>query len=311
MIAPVGLLRSRLPESSDSGIPEIARGIGAAVVAIAAVLATGATGRAILDGEAAAPATGTIAIVGGQIPSSDAWTERLSDPSAWRGGRYFGERRGRRSLRPSEPLDEPPQAFDGEDRPPERAGFNGGSYRTVCVRLCDGYFFPVSFATTPEHFTRDSAACSARCGSPARLYVYPNPGGEPEQMIGLDGKPYSALKSAFLFRTNYDASCTCKPQPWSQEALARHRAFADAKKKAGTRAVARTIRSEPQLEERRAEATGDTPGVPRRPGGAMLLGAEQPPRGARNADNPSKAGSRRGTPAGGRGDWQRRAFSGD
>ncbi|HEY6027233.1 MAG TPA: DUF2865 domain-containing protein, partial [Pseudolabrys sp.] len=28
----------------------------------------------------------------------------------------------------------------------------GGTYRTVCVRTCDGYYFPISFATTPDRF---------------------------------------------------------------------------------------------------------------------------------------------------------------
>ena len=37
--------------------------------------------------------------------------------------------------------------------------FNGlpfATYRTVCVRLCDGYYFPVSFSTLPSHFARDT-----------------------------------------------------------------------------------------------------------------------------------------------------------
>jgi hypothetical protein len=306
MIAPVGWLRWKLPESSEAGRGDGARGIGAAAVAMVAVLATGATGRAMLEMSAAAPALGSIVIVGNQIPTGDAWTERLSDPSAWRGGRYISDRRGRRPMRPGE---EPPEDADDEDRPPELTGFNRGTYRTVCVRLCDGYFFPISFATTPENFARDADACNARCGSPARLYVYPNPGGEPEQMVGLDGKPYSALKSAFLFRTNYDAACTCKPQPWSQEALARHRAFADAQKKVGTRTGARTIRSD----QIRTDAASDDSGAAQgRPQGAMLLGADQPqPRAPGKSDVQTKAGNRTGGSSGGRSDWQRRAFTGD
>jgi hypothetical protein len=316
MIAPVSWLRWKLLQSREIGSREGASGIGAAAVAMVAVLATGATGRAILINETTeVPAS--VTIVGSQIPTADAWTERLSDPSAWRGGRYIGDRRGRRSLRPDhERADEEPSWWDDdeEERPPERTGFNSGTYRTVCVRLCDGFFFPISFATTPENFSRDSDSCNARCGSPARLYVYPNPGGEPEQMVGLDGKPYSALKSAFLFRTNYDAACTCKAQPWSQEALARHRAFAEARKKADTRTVARTIRSEQPATPRQAGASAETSGSAAsvRPGGAMLLGADQPPpRALRKSEVQPKAASRSGGSSRGRSDWQRRAFSGD
>lgn len=313
MIALVGWMRWKLPQSSAMRLREVARGIGAIGVAAVAVVAMGVAGRALDDAEIAAPAVGSIATIGAQIPTSDAWTERLSDPTAWRGGRYIGDRRGRRSLRPGEAAAESEyDPYYDEDRPPERTGFNHGSYRTVCVRLCDGYFFPISFATTPESFGRDSAACSARCNSPARLYVYPNPGGEPEQMIGLDGKPYSALKSAFLFRTSYDATCTCKPQPWSQEALARHRAFADAQKKSGARTVARTIR--PEL--RQADAADDAGGgrASGRLDGAMLLGADQPPAtpvATRRAEQEPRPGNRRGGSYGRRSDWKSRAFGGD
>lgn len=304
-----GWLRPKLPESSASGVREIARGLGAAAIAVVAVLTAAASERTILDDETAAPTAATVVTIGHEIPTGDVWTERLTDPSAWRGGRYVGDRRGRRSMRPSDEPEEP--EFD-EDRPTERAGFRG-TYRTVCVRLCDGYFFPISFSTTPERFAHDAAACQSSCTtSPARLYVYPNPGGEPEQMVDLEGKPYTALKSAFLFRTNYDAACTCKPQPWSKEALARHRAYADAAK-SGTqpRIVARTIRPE----QHQANASGDpaSAGPRARPEGAMLLGSDQPqppPRTARQGTKEQGPATRRGGTYGRHSDWHSRAFGG-
>ena len=125
-------------------------------------------------------------------------------------------------------------------------------------------------------------------------------------MVDLDGKPYTALKSAFLFRTKYDAACTCKPQPWSKEALARHRAYADAEKKSGTQThiVARTVRTGQRPEPHQAGASSDASGTAARarPNGAMLLGADQrqPP-----------SASRRGGSHGRRNDWQHRAFTGD
>jgi hypothetical protein len=309
MTASAGWLRWVLPSGSGMIALEAARGIGSVAVAMVVVLSTATAARVLLDVDSAARVSGTIFTVGHQIPTGDAWTERLSDPSAWRGGRDIGGRRGQRSTRIDDELPKEP-AFD-EDRPPERTGFNSGTYRTVCVRLCDGYFFPISFATTPEHFAEDAATCSSRCNSSARLYVYPNPGGEPEQMTALDGKPYTALPSAFLFRTKYDAACTCKPQPWSQEALARHRAYADAEKKSRTRTVARTIRPE----QRQADATDSSSGVraPERPQGAMLLGSEQPrPRVSRKPDGRPKARSRSSRLInGGRNDWRHRAFTGN
>lgn len=100
------------------------------------------------------------------------------------------------------------------------------TYRTMCVRLCDGYFFPISFATSPEFFTNDEARCEASCASPARLYVFKNPGETPAAMESLDGRPYAKLETAYAYRVKYSASCTCKGQPWGEEARERHRVYA-------------------------------------------------------------------------------------
>jgi hypothetical protein len=113
------------------------------------------------------------------------------------------------------------------------------SYRTVCVRLCDGYFFPLSFATSQDQFAADQATCARSCASPAKLYVYENPGQEPEQMVDLAGRPYAKLSTAFLFRSKLDLSCKCNPNPWEQEAVDRHRKYAEtaAKKKQSRQAA--------------------------------------------------------------------------
>lgn len=84
------------------------------------------------------------------------------------------------------------------------------TYRTVCVRLCDGYFFPVSFATTRNKFAADEKACHARCASPARLFVYKNPGEKLEAMVDRKGSPYVRLEKAFAFQRGYDPTCTCQ-----------------------------------------------------------------------------------------------------
>ncbi len=92
------------------------------------------------------------------------------------------------------------------------------TYRTVCVRLCDGGYFPISFATTRNHFSEDEAVCQHSCGAPVRLYVYRNPGGIPDYMHDLDGNAYTELTTAFLFRSSYNPACTCRPRPWTMAA---------------------------------------------------------------------------------------------
>ena len=37
-----------------------------------------------------------------------------------------------------------------------------GTYHTVCVRTCDGYYFPISYSTVPSHFADDAAHLPAR-----------------------------------------------------------------------------------------------------------------------------------------------------
>jgi hypothetical protein len=36
-----------------------------------------------------------------------------------------------------------------------------GTFRTVCVRTCDGYYFPISYSTVPNRFTDDQNTCHA------------------------------------------------------------------------------------------------------------------------------------------------------
>ncbi|MGE0854956.1 MAG: DUF2865 domain-containing protein, partial [Hyphomicrobiaceae bacterium] len=103
---------------------------------------------------------------------------------------------------------------------------DGETFRTVCVRLCDGAFYPISFSTRREHFGRDEARCRAGCGSPARLFVYRNPGGSAETMMDLEGRSYVAMPTAFAFRRGASPSCSCKAQPWEQASRDRHRLYA-------------------------------------------------------------------------------------
>ena len=93
-------------------------------------------------------------------------------------------------------------------------GFGSSQYatfRTVCVRLCDGYYFPVSFSTLPSHFQQDADVCQSKCAAPVELYYHPNPGGAMEQAMSLKAQePYTRLKTAFRYRKEYVQGCSCK-----------------------------------------------------------------------------------------------------
>ena len=101
------------------------------------------------------------------------------------------------------------------------------TYRTLCVRLCDGFYFPISPATPQSRFARDADVCSASCGSEARLFYHPNVGGNVDTMVDLTGMAYSALPNAFKYRQAVVPSCRCRPQPWSEAEHERHRAYTE------------------------------------------------------------------------------------
>jgi len=119
-------------------------------------------------------------------------------------------------------------------RPHDAGRLNAAAtYRTMCVRLCDGYYWPISFATDQAHFSRDSQKCTRSCSAPVALHYYPNPGGEPEDMVSLKGMPYKSLANAFLFRTAYDESCKCRPHPWERQESAQANGARAAPRKPG------------------------------------------------------------------------------
>jgi hypothetical protein len=94
-----------------------------------------------------------------------------------------------------------------------------GTYRTVCVRSCDGAYFPISFATVQARFADDEKTCKAQCpAAEATLFAYRNPGEDINQAVSINGQPYTSLPNAFKFRTEFNPSCSCKPagQTWAE-----------------------------------------------------------------------------------------------
>src|SRR6266702_4085952 len=110
----------------------------------------------------------------------------------------------------------------GNNNPSPPAGVDmgpqSGTFRTVCVRTCDGAYFPVSFATYQARFQDDEKTCKALCpATEAALFAYRNPGEDINQAVSIGGQPYSSLPNAFKFRTEFNPSCACKAagQTWS------------------------------------------------------------------------------------------------
>jgi hypothetical protein len=94
----------------------------------------------------------------------------------------------------------------------------GGSLRTVCVRTCDGFYFPVSYATNASRFAQDEKTCQRMCpAAEVMLFSYPTQGADITQATSINGQPYTALPNALKYRTEFNPSCSCKRpgQSWA------------------------------------------------------------------------------------------------
>ncbi|GJD94582.1 DUF2865 domain-containing protein [Methylobacterium iners] len=85
--------------------------------------------------------------------------------------------------------------------------------RTVCVRACDGYLFPLGQLRSRKDLPVHEAACAAACpNTPTALFTLAGNQSDLDRAVGLDGKPYRSLPSANLFRTTRVAHCGCQPE---------------------------------------------------------------------------------------------------
>lgn len=182
---------------------------------------------------------------GSWVPTESEWGQQLSSPSYWADRRSksnsastssASERSGLtsatapwswpRSDHLSMPM-RPQRGFDSDDATAGDEG-SGKTYRTMCVRLCDGYYWPINYAVTKDKFADDASTCARTCGGPgdAKLFSYRNPGGEIDDMEDSDGRAYKKLQTAFLFKTKYEPSCKCRAHPWEETSADRHKAYA-------------------------------------------------------------------------------------
>jgi hypothetical protein len=99
------------------------------------------------------------------------------------------------------------RAGAGSGRASVAAQLNFGGREPVCVRLCDGYFFPLTGASYDT--ASQSAACNSLCpDAPSEVY-YRNGSDRIEDAISEKGQPYTALPVSLRYRTTADNTCSC------------------------------------------------------------------------------------------------------
>lgn len=87
---------------------------------------------------------------------------------------------------------------------------DGRRYRTICVRTCDGYFFPISPSSGRLDFDRDEQNCRSSCPR-GDVALYYQPAGQEDSATMTSwqtGQPYSALPTAYRYRDEASGGAT-------------------------------------------------------------------------------------------------------
>jgi hypothetical protein len=85
--------------------------------------------------------------------------------------------------------------------------------RSVCVRLCDGYYFPIGPLSREADLNDHEAACASLCpDAPTQVFIEPDGSDRIEDAVAEDGARYVALPTAFHNRARLDKACACHRQ---------------------------------------------------------------------------------------------------
>jgi len=107
--------------------------------------------------------------------------------------------------------EEPPRLLENFPKPGEQleersSAPAGGPHVAYCVRTCDGRYFPLPASSRGGRDATPASLCSAMCPS-AQTKIYS--GSAIERAVASDGKRYTDLKNAFLYREKVATDCTC------------------------------------------------------------------------------------------------------
>jgi hypothetical protein len=93
----------------------------------------------------------------------------------------------------------------------------GGS-QAICVRTCDGGFFPLNYSARHGNLDSLGDLCRALCPNVEVSVFTRDPEKDVGSAVGADGTPYASAENAFRFQKSFDPACTCKPpgQSWAQ-----------------------------------------------------------------------------------------------
>lgn len=102
------------------------------------------------------------------------------------------------------------------EKPAEAPAVAGpaGAFATMCVRTCDGYFFPMSPSSSAQEFDRDQKNCESACpGTEMQVFYRNSKAAEDSDMMSVaTGRPYAEMSTAYRYKEGPDArpaTCGC------------------------------------------------------------------------------------------------------
>ncbi len=121
--------------------------------------------------------------------------------------------------------EEPRSRRRSSDTHERRQGSGVGGSMFVCVRTCDGSFFPLPYSGASGATLEE--VCQTLCPNVAvELYTMPF-GGTIDAGASLTGARYTALPNAFKFQQTFDPACSCRRpgQSWADALAAAEKRF--------------------------------------------------------------------------------------
>lgn len=84
---------------------------------------------------------------------------------------------------------------------------SGGGQRTLCVRICDGFYFPISFSANRQRYSRDAEVCQSMYAQAGQAELFAQSGGDVANAVSTSGQRYGDQPYAFLYRHGFFPVC--------------------------------------------------------------------------------------------------------
>ena len=110
----------------------------------------------------------------------------------------FGRRPAQQQQAPSQSFADPSFATPDEGG----AGRGGGGSMAYCVRMCDGRYFPINYRAGASA----AELCQSFCPA-AKTQIFT--GSSIDHAVGSNGRRYSDMPNAFVYRDKLVTDCTC------------------------------------------------------------------------------------------------------